>query len=336
MDFPQFSNLPTEIRLQIWQQALSTRIIRWYNKDERNVFIIPRNSIPLLGVSHESQDAAFRYAGYRFIWPDPKSDPFYFSPRLDWLLFDPTWFESDPPHPPHPSAPSSAQQKRQESMNLVLWWFKSTQNLMVHPNWSGVRARPLVLFGTLASVRNVLVAADEKSIGPQSKVLMESTWDIRSYYQKNSTRVPYIAVGCLGWTGDDRWSMQHGDRDTRELIAVFENYAQMHIYKKALEKERRRFTEQRIADPKLFQNLRSVDVSHDTPANVQDTPSEPGPPPAYWEVVDDETQTKDNSTESNPTPEEPPPREVAKKGLGLSWREFMAWRRSNEDAGSAK
>ncbi|KAM3082304.1 hypothetical protein ACMFMG_004748 [Clarireedia jacksonii] len=241
--------------------------------------------------------------------------------NINWLLFDPTWFESEPPHM---HGPSSAQQKREQSMNSILPCLESIQNLMVHPNWSGVRVRPLVLFGTLPSVKKVLVAADEKSIGLQSKVLMESTWDIRSYYQSINAQLPYIAIGCLGWTGDDRWSMQHGDGDTRELMGIFESYATMHIHKKALENERRMFTEQRVMDPELVRKLRSLGPT----SNAQNSPSAPDLPPAYWEVVSNELHVEDNSSDQTLSERR---NEVHKKGLGLSWKEFIEWRRDNED-----
>jgi hypothetical protein len=246
---------------------------------------------------------------------------------------------------------------------------------MVHPNWSGVRVKPLVLFGSLPSVKNVLVAVDEKSIGLQSKVLMESTWDIRSYYQSQATGtpLPYIAVGCLGWVGDERWRLQRGERDTRELIRVLEGYAMMHNHKKELESERRRFMEQRGWDDRLIRNLRPPVIpgpskvtdssSGPAPRPAQDSPSGPAPPaaqdepsgpavpPAYWEVMENEkhgdgnenhmeenenhVEENENHVEGNETNQTPSERPVGvqKQGRGLSWKEFVAWCRENEEKG---
>ncbi|PQE23132.1 hypothetical protein CJF32_00004532 [Rutstroemia sp. NJR-2017a WRK4] len=371
MSFPHFPSLPTEIRIQIWRLTLSPRIIRWHNTSEHNHFSSPALRTPLLRINHESRATAFTYGKYITLQPDPDSPPFYFSPHLDWLLFDPTWFERAPLHG---RGPSTAQEKRERSMNSILPGLEAVQNLMVHPNWSGVRVRPLVLFGSLPSVKNVLVAVDEKSIGLQSKVLMESTWDIRSYYQSQpGTPLPYIAVGCLGWMGDDRWRLHRGERDTRELIRVLESYATMHTHKKELESERRRFIEQRVDDT-LIRNLRppvvipSSSKTQDSPSGpapplailsnaqdspsgsallpAQDAPSGPAVPPVYWDVLRNEPHAEAGNEphveggnephgESNSTNQAPSegPAEARKKGLGLNWKEFVEWCRENEEKG---
>jgi hypothetical protein len=250
--FPLFPALPVEIRIRIWEAALTPRIIRWIRMGDRNVFSTPSKALPLLAASRESRDAAFLYGKYQFLTASPS--PLYFSPVIDYLWFDPGWtmlhthqshlplFSEDPLEPLLPD------------LSLV-------QNIMVHPNWSDQRMRPTVLFAKLPLVKRVLVAADEKSIGFQSDIMLETVEDIKKYYSavlKNKPEIkrPYIAVGCLGWTGEKRRNIRHGSEDTRQLVTVFENDTEMKAHLNFLRDEEWKFTQERFHRPKIDHNLR--------------------------------------------------------------------------------
>ncbi|MAD87394.1 MAG: hypothetical protein CL912_30920 [Deltaproteobacteria bacterium] len=123
---------------------------------------------------------------------------------------------------------------------------------MVHSHYTDERKRPTALFEKLHELEQVLVAADEKSIGfqNQSKFILGTAYDIKLYYAADvrkrfpKFKVPYIAVGCLGWTGSERRKMHHGHQDTRELLRVCENEAQMKEHLAVIREEEWRFMEE--------------------------------------------------------------------------------------------
>ena len=249
--FSIFSALPAEIRMRVWESSLTPRIIRWIRMNDRNVFSTPSNSLPLLAVSRESREAAFLYGKYQFL--TASASPLYFSPILDYLWFDPGWTQLHM-HQPHLSP------FREDPLEPLLPDLSLLQNIMVHPNWSDQRMRPTVLFAKLPLIKRVLVAADEKSIGFQNQVMLETVKDIKMYYNavqnaNPAVRRPYIAVGCLGWTGQERRSIRHGNEDTRQLVTIFENDSEMKAHLNFLREEEWKFT-QRFDRPKIVHSLR--------------------------------------------------------------------------------
>jgi hypothetical protein len=250
-DFHLFSAFPAEIRMKIWEAALAPRIVRWIRTTEGNdVFTAPSGSLPLLSVCQESRAASFLYGMYRVLTASSKV---YFSPIIDYLWLDPRW--TDPQ-----SLSNIPQEDPLESMRLQ---FGELRHVMVHPNWSGQRKDPAVSLAKVPSIRRILIAADEKSIAKQSAVMLESMQDLKYYYYgfhkgKANVKMPYIAVGCLGWTGAERRSLWHGAEDNRQLLTVFDNYAEMKAYLGYLRDEQWEFTQQRFNQPNIVHRLRRV------------------------------------------------------------------------------
>lgn len=123
---------------------------------------------------------------------------------------------------------------------------------MVHPHYTDERKRPTALFEKLPHLEQVLVAADEKSIGfqNQSKFILGTAYDIKLYYAADvrkripQFKVPYIAVGCLGWTGSERRKIHHREQDTRELVKMCENEAQMKEHLAVIREDEWKFMEE--------------------------------------------------------------------------------------------
>lgn len=237
--------------MKIWEAALAPRIVRWIRTSESNAFTAPSGSLPLLWVCEESRAAAFLYGMYRVLTGSSKA---YFSPAIDFLWLDPGWAD------PHLLATAP----RDDPLEPMRLQFGELRNIMVHPNWSGQRKNPAVSLATIPSIRKILVAADEKSIGIQSKVMLDTMQDIKYYYYgfqrgNEGARMPYIAVGCLGWTGPDRRSLQHGAEDSRQLLTVFENFAEMKAHLSYLRDEQWKFTlQQRLDQPKIVHKVHRV------------------------------------------------------------------------------
>jgi hypothetical protein len=68
--------------------------------------------------------------------------------------------------------------------------------------------------------------------------------------------VPYIAVGCVGWSGIERRIIQHGGGDNRQLVAVFENLDEIKAHLASLREEEWKFTKKHIDRPKVFEKIR--------------------------------------------------------------------------------
>lgn len=252
-NFSLFPNLPSEIRLKIWEAALRSRIVRWIRKNDRNVFTAPSRSLPLLAVSREAREAAFLYGGYQNM--ADSSNPVYFSPKIDYLWFDPGWIELF----------EATTTKMVDPLDPALPDLSQMRNIIVHPNWSETRRRPAVSFGKLPMVEKVLVAADEKSLGFQSKVMLETVKDIKSYYAALragvqdgdvAVKTPYVAVGCVGWIGEERRKIHHGSEDNRQLVKIFELKSEMNAHMSFLREEEWRFTHDRFDRPKIAHKLR--------------------------------------------------------------------------------
>ena len=249
--FVLFSELPTELRMKIWEATLNSRIVRWTRTNDRNVFTAPSRSLTLMLVSKEAREAAFLYGGYQNLtdyW-----NPVYFSPKMDYLWFDPGWtgfgFVSS--------------QFLNDPLESLLPNLGEISNIMVHPNWSGHHRRPTVLFGKVPSIRKVLVAADEKSIEFHGKVMLETVKEIKNYYaaltnQGQVTKTPYVAVGCVGWVGEERRRMHHGSEDNRQLVKIFEKQWEMNLHMLHLREEKWQFTHHHFNRPKIVHKLRFV------------------------------------------------------------------------------
>jgi 2EXR family len=250
-DFHLFSIFPAEIRMRVWEASLAPRIVRWIRMTEGSVFTAPSGSLPLLSVCQESRIAAFLYGAYRVLTASSKV---YFSPVVDYLWLDPGWIHSH-------ALGTIIQDDPLDSMRHQ---FGELRNIMVHPNWSGERKVPTVSLASVPSIRQILVAAEEKSIGIRSSVMLETMQDLKYYYygcrkQKMAIRIPYIAVACLGWTGPERKSPWHGSEDKRQLLTVFENVTEMKAHLAYLREEEWTFTQQqRVIQPRIVHRLRQV------------------------------------------------------------------------------
>ena len=249
--FHFFAKCPVEIRIKIWRAALTPRIIKCKHSNNQNIFTGPSTPITLLNVSKESRETAFLYGEYGLVSTSPSM--VYFSPIVDYLWFDAGWtplapqeFQAQLLQPP-PLRHDFSESLPAHLMNL--------QNIMVHPNWSDQRMKPTIKFAKFPRLARILVAADERSIGIQSQVMMDTIYDLKIYFaiaKKHDTKVkmPDIAVGCLGWTGADGRRLHHANEDNRQLVGIFENYGEMKDHQGKLREEEWRFTRDHFATPK--------------------------------------------------------------------------------------
>ncbi|KAH7310024.1 hypothetical protein BKA65DRAFT_559341 [Rhexocercosporidium sp. MPI-PUGE-AT-0058] len=300
--FTLFLNLPPELRAPIWKHALPRRIIKWTRTANSSTFSAPSNSTPLFEVCKESREIAMLYGEYIDVSEPSVSSssssgsnsdqPVLFSPLLDYLLFEPIWTDLIP----RPGAKILPDPLDSLPANM-----RKVRSIMVHPHYTDERKRPTALFEKLPCLEQVLVAADEKSIGFQSKFILGTVYDIKLYYaadvrrripeSERSFKTPYIAVGCLGWTGKERRKMNHGKQDTRELVAVFENEAQMKVHLAGVREEEWKFTQElQLGKPVLKLNFRRVEGRKDAggaaepPSYSQGISTAPERPPPYVET----------------------------------------------------
>jgi hypothetical protein len=71
-------------------------------------------------------------------------------------------------------------------------------------------------------------------------------------------RTPHIAVGCLGWVGEERRRLQHGERDDRQLIKIFEAQSEINSHMRLLREEEWQFTCNNFTRPAIVHKLRFV------------------------------------------------------------------------------
>jgi len=245
--FPLFPVLPGEIRMQIWGAALAPRIVK-RKRDSTGTkitFEAHSKSLPLLAVCRESRAAAFLYGKYQ---PVASTSKIYFSSHLDFLWIDPAWSWTQ-------LSPDSALPEEHAGV----------RNLMVNPNWnsSNDARRPRVMFAHLRSVQNVLVATDEKAIPFHTEIMMKTMEDVTRHYEEFASKhqnveIPYIAVGCLGWIGNERRKIHHDKEDKRELVAIFENSSEMKAHLVLLRKEWWHFTQTQSDHQKIIRNLQRL------------------------------------------------------------------------------
>ena len=90
-EFKLFSNLPSELRRQIWTYALPDRIVELCQavQDDSMPFYSPTSNPSLLSVNHESRSIALK--NYILSFPnDTHPAQIYFNPFVDTLFF-PAW-----------------------------------------------------------------------------------------------------------------------------------------------------------------------------------------------------------------------------------------------------
>jgi hypothetical protein len=248
--FPLFYRLPAEIRVKIWEAAITPRIIKCKHSHDRNLFTGPSHPVALFNTCQESREAAFLYGEYDLISTSPSM--VYFSLKYDYLWFDAGWTSLVPQFPMPPNSPPTLRHDFTESLPSHLLRLR---NIMIHPNWSDQRMKPTVQFAKFPQLKHVLVAADERSIGIQSQVMLDTIYDLKMYYTlaKRSmpkAKTPHIAVGCLGWTGPDGKRLYHTNEDNRQLVGVFESYGAMKDHQQSLRDMEWKFTRDRFSIPK--------------------------------------------------------------------------------------
>jgi hypothetical protein len=286
--FILFPLLPPEIRFQIWAAALTPRIVKWTRKNGMKIFTASTKSPPLAIVFEESRKAALFHGKYQNLYA--ASTPLYFSPLIDFLMFDPGWRDIVK-YPGPLYTPPGLDPLESLPANLL-----GMRNIMVHPNYTDNRKVPSTSFEKLSGLEQLLVVADEKSIGFQSKFMLGTIYDISKYYHGRrregvKLRAPYIAIGCLGWTGAERQKIHHGKEDDRKLVAISESGEEMKAHLYLLREEQWKFTqEQKCARRRLNLHLRGpVAIPTQQPSgSIRSAPDHreiPPAPPAYSELV---------------------------------------------------
>lgn len=264
LTFSRFKDLPIEIRIKIWEYATVPSIIRCKRLENppRNVFSFVGKPSTLLSVSREARETSLLYG--ECISIGPESSPLIFSLKYDSLWFDAGWTSiilEDLPH--YPTTSPTTTGARQDFIDSLPPELVNLHNIMVHPNWTEERLRPMVELTRFPRLESILVAADEKSIGVQSQLMLDTVRDIKTYYVSSSAtskepsepqqpqkpKIPRIAVGCLGWAGAERAKIRHGNAE-RELVAIFDDYGAMKDHLKYLREEEWRFTQERFVRPK--------------------------------------------------------------------------------------
>jgi hypothetical protein len=139
---------------------------------------------------------------------------------IDYLHLDPAWRQL------------TAAQLARDPFSSLSFDVQSIKKIMVNPNYTDDRMKPGLALERLSSLEEILVVADEKSVGLKGKFMLASVYDLQKYFegikrQHPKTRIPYIAVGCLGWVGEEKRQLSHPSEHKRELVAVFDSQAEL-------------------------------------------------------------------------------------------------------------
>jgi len=175
-DFTLFPCLPPEIRSQIWRGAFTPRIIKWTRVDDVNTFTVPSKSFPLFDVCQESRNVALLYGEYRNI--STGSRTVLFSPQIDYLFFDAVWIGLLASHP----IPIVQSRPRDDPLDSILPDLQDIRKIMVHPNFTDERKKPFTMWEKLPNLEQILIGADEKTMGIQNKFLLSTVYDAKMYY----------------------------------------------------------------------------------------------------------------------------------------------------------
>jgi len=234
--FLYFAFLPAELRIRIWELAFTPHIIRWVRIDDEatlssNKYPYSRRLNPISQVSREAREAIFSFAKFVKL-----GDLLYhrYSPSHDYLHLDTAWRELSKP------------QLEKDPFVSLPFDYCSITRVMINPNYTEERMKPGLAFEKLPALKEVLVVADEKSVGLKDKFMLASVYDLQKYFQVLKGRnakitVPYIAIGCLGRVGSDRTRIAHSTEDRRQLIAIFENQFEIKEHLNKVREEETRF-----------------------------------------------------------------------------------------------
>jgi hypothetical protein len=253
--FSLFHELPLEIRFKIWEAAITPRIIKCKHSQAGNLFTGTSHPFALFNLCRESREAAFLYGEYVLVSTSPSM--VYFSPKYDYLWFDAGWVSLVPlRHQGGPNRPPPSALLRHDYAESLTARFSQLRNIIIHPNWSNKRMTPTVQFAKFPQLKTILIAAEnERSIGNQGKVMLDTIYDLKMYYTmakriSPEIKIPRVAVGCLGWTGPDGRRLYHSKEDNRQLVGVFDTYAAMKDHQQSLRNMEWEFTRDRFSTPK--------------------------------------------------------------------------------------
>lgn len=317
--FQLFANLPSEIRSKIWEAALilTPRIIKCKRVEERNVFTGPPAPVALLNVCRESRHIAFLYGEYELVSSLPLV---YFSPVVDYLSIDAGWKPLVPSTQPQPLVP-----KHDFATSLSAHQLQ-VRKMLINPSWNNKRVIPTVQFTKFPHLERILIAADEYSVGNQSKVSCDTVYDLKMYYHVTkktnpslNVTLPQIAVGCLGWVGKDKWKLQHENDDNRQLIHMFNTESAMKEHQQRFREEAWKFTQERfshgqssivaklqrareLSEKKQRESRGVSKPSEDTEAPSESKPNENPPLPTAPLDSAPEYETRDSQMDRNELP----------------------------------
>lgn len=144
---------------------------------------------------------------------------------------------------------------------------------MINPNYTEIRMKPGLDLAKLPNLREVLVVADEKSVGLKDKFMLASVYDLTRYFEaakrvNPNLKMPYIAVGCLGWVGGSRTRIEHGENETRQLVAVLESQNELKEHLGKMRREEMGFLKKRFSQSSGFKLKFKPGFSMDTPIDL--------------------------------------------------------------------
>jgi len=245
--FHLFSKFPAEIRIRIWQLAFTPHIIRWVRTDDEatpssNRFPYSHRQNIIHHANREAREAIFLHAKFVKLG---LAEGHRYSPSYDYLHLDPAWKKLSKPQLPV------------DPFSSLSFDHHLIRRIMVNPNYTEERMKPGLAFEKLPELREVLVVADEKSVGMKKKFMLASVYDLQKYFEgakrrDPSIRIPYIAVGCLGWVGNDRMRIWHSMEDRRQLVAVFENSNEIQEHLSKVRGEETQFLERTFSQKTGF------------------------------------------------------------------------------------
>ncbi|CAG8974846.1 hypothetical protein HYALB_00000461 [Hymenoscyphus albidus] len=252
--FHPFPALPSEIRSKIWEASLIPRLIKCKREGSKNIFSGPSMPVALLSVCRESRENAFLYGEYILV-PSSPGPALYFSPAIDYLWIEAGWKPLVPTEPVFFIQLFEGQplERNHDFTKSLTKEIMGLRNVMTGPNWSEARSMPTVTFSDFPHLERILVAADEYSVGNQSKVSRDTVYDLKMHYHDSNkdredgqkAAVPEIAIGCLGWVGEEKSKLHHMFEDNRQLLHIFTTDSAMRDHQQRVREEAFMFTQKK-------------------------------------------------------------------------------------------